>query len=141
VKTVFVFTSGFYALLDGSDPFCPAATQLFRRAESERWQLVTTNYVVHETWALVQHRLGWNALEDFLDALLPLCQVEFVDETLHALGVQRCRQARLRNLSLTDCISFESMKRLGITEAVARDDHFDREGFRLPSRGHQGGGQ
>jgi predicted nucleic acid-binding protein len=65
VKTVFVDTSAFYALLDGSDPFCPTATQSFRRAESERWQLVTTNYVVHETWALVQHRLGWSALEDF----------------------------------------------------------------------------
>lgn len=132
MKTVFVDTSGFYALLDGSDPFSPTAAQLFRRAESERWQLVTTNYVVHETWALVQHRLGWNALEDFLEVLLPLCRVEFVDETLHAWGVQRCRQARLRNLSLTDCISFESIKRLGITEAIARDDHFDREGIRLP---------
>jgi predicted nucleic acid-binding protein len=136
---VFVDTSGFYALLDGADPFCPAATQLFHRAKAEQWQLVTTNYVVHETWALVQHRLGWDALEDFLDALLPLCQVEFVDEALHALGVQSCRRAHLRNLSLTDSISFESMKRLGITEAVARDDHFDRAGIRLPARGHSGG--
>jgi uncharacterized protein len=132
VKTVFVDTSGFYALLDGSDPFCPTATELFRRAESAQWRLVTTNYVVHETWALVQHRLGWNALEDFLEVLLPLCHVEFVDETLHALGAQHCRQVRLRNLSLTDCISFESMKRRRIAEAIARDDHFVREGIRLP---------
>jgi hypothetical protein len=36
---------------------------------------LTTNYVVHETWALVQHRLGWNAVEDFLDVMLPLCRV------------------------------------------------------------------
>lgn len=47
---------------------------------------MTTNYVVHETWALVQHRLGWNGLEDSLDVLLPLCRVEFVDDTLHAWG-------------------------------------------------------
>src|SRR5688572_8247254 len=63
--------------------------------------------VVHETWALVQHRLGWAALEDFLDVLLPLCLVEFVDESLCSLGMQRCRRARLRHLSLTDCTSFE----------------------------------
>ena len=132
MKTVFVDTSGFYAALDGTDPFCQIAAQMFRRSESEGWQLVTTNYVVHETWALVQHRLGWNALEDFLNVLLPLCRIEFVDETLHELGSQRCRQARLRNFSLTDCISLESMKRLGITEAIARDNHFDRAGIQLP---------
>jgi predicted nucleic acid-binding protein len=76
--------------------------------------------------------LGWSALEDFLDVLLPSCRVEFVDQTLYALGAQRCRQAHLRHLSLTDCISFESMKRLSITEAIASDDHFDRARIRLP---------
>ncbi|MCI0534512.1 MAG: PIN domain-containing protein [Verrucomicrobiales bacterium] len=132
MKTVFVDTSGFYALLDGTDPFHPTAKSLFQRAEREQWLLVTTNYVVHETWALVQHRLGWDALDDFLDVMLPLCRVEFADEALHASGVQRCRQARLRNLSLTDCISFECMKRSGITEAIANDAHFAREQFVLP---------
>ncbi len=125
-------TSGFYALLDGTDPFHPTAKTLFQRAEQERWRLMTTNYVVHETWALVQHRLGWDALDDFLDVLLPLCRVEFVDEPFHALGVQRCQQARLRNLSLTDCLSFECMKRHGLTEAIAHDAHFTREQIVLP---------
>ena len=132
MKTVFVDTSGFYAVLDGTDPFHATARSLFERAERERWQLYTTNYAVHETWALVQHRLGWAALDDFLDVLLPLCRVEFVDETLHALAVQRCRQARLRSLSLTDCLAFETMKRHGIAEAIARDAHFTREQIRLP---------
>lgn len=129
---MFVDTSGFYAVLDGSDPFCPSAAESFRRAESEHWQLVTTNYVVHETWALVQHRLGWDALEDFLEVLLPPCTVQFVDEALYALGASRCQQARLRNLSLTDCISLELMQLLGLSEAIARDAHFTRNGIRLP---------
>jgi predicted nucleic acid-binding protein len=132
VNAVFVDTSGFYAALDGSDPFCPTAVELFRRAELDQWQLMTTNYVVHETWALVQHRLGCDAVEDFLDVLLPSCRVEFVDQSLYALGAQRCRLARQRKLSLTDCISLELMLRLGVTEAIARDVHFDREGVRLP---------
>jgi predicted nucleic acid-binding protein len=59
MKTVFVDTSGFYACLDGSDAFHPQALAAFERAEQERWELVTTNYVVHETWALVQRRLRW----------------------------------------------------------------------------------
>jgi predicted nucleic acid-binding protein len=132
VKTVFADTSGFYAVLDGTDPFHPDARVAFERAEREKWTLRTTNYVVHETWALTQHRLGWNALDDFLDVMLPLCQVEFVDPVLHALGVARCRQARLRQLSLTDCVSLEFMKREGLTEAIARDVHFTRENVVMP---------
>jgi predicted nucleic acid-binding protein len=132
VKTVFVDTSGFYAVLDGSDPFHAEARAAFERAEREKWTLRTTSYVVHETWALTQHRLGWSALDDFLDVMLPLCQVEFVDVVLHASGAARCRQARLRQLSLTDCVSLEFMKREGITEAIARDVHFARENVVMP---------
>jgi len=132
LKTVFVDTSGFYAVLDGTDPFHAEATAAFERAKQDQWTLRTTNYVVHETWALVQHRLGWDAVEDFLDVLLSLCQVEFVDAVSHALGVARCRQARLRQLSLTDCISLELMKRDGLNEAIARDSHYTRENIVMP---------
>jgi predicted nucleic acid-binding protein len=71
-------------------------------------------------------------LDDLLEVLLPLCELVFVDQTLHLNGEQRCRQARLRNLSLTDCISFEYMKRSNITEAIAMDAHFQREQISLP---------
>jgi len=43
MKTVFVDTSGFYACLDRTDPFYPAALAAFERAEKEGWTLVTTN--------------------------------------------------------------------------------------------------
>lgn len=119
-------------MLDADDPFHAVAKAAFDRAEQEGWQLVTTNHVVHETWALVQHRLGWNAVEDFLDVMLPLCRVEFVDEALHSQSAQRCRQSRLRKLSLTDCLSFEVMRRLHLTEAIAQDQHFSESGIQLP---------
>ena len=132
MKSVFVDTSGFYAVLDADDLFHAAARSGFERAEREKWQLLTTNYVVHETWALVQHRLGWNAVEDFLDVMLPLCRVEFVDEALHSQSAQRCRQSRIRKLSLTDCISFEVTRRLQLTEAIAQDQHFSENGIKFP---------
>jgi predicted nucleic acid-binding protein len=132
VKSVFVDTSGFYAVLDADDPFHRVARAAFERTERDGWQLVTTNYVVHETWALVQHRLGWTAVEDFLDVMLPLCRVEFVDEALHLQAAQQCRQSRRRKLSLTDCLSFEVMRRLQLTEAIAQDQHFSELGIQLP---------
>jgi len=132
MKTVFVDTSAFYAVLDARDPFHRKALDCFERAKSESWDLVTTNYVLHESWALVQARLGWNAMDAWLDKLASLCRVAWVDQSIHRLGQARCRQARDRRLSFTDCISFEVMRQEGIAEAIAQDEHFDREGFKLP---------
>jgi predicted nucleic acid-binding protein len=132
MKDVFVDTSGFYALLDGTDPLHKQCRDGFRRAAEETWRLVTTNYVVHESWALIQSRLGWEALDAWRDRVLPRCEITWVEEALHALGEARCRQARERRLSLTDCVSIELMRRRGIGEYIGRDDHLDREGFRNP---------
>ena len=130
---VFVDTSGFYAFLDRSDPFHPEARALFLRAEEAKWQLFTTSYVVHESWALIQARLGWDAVEDWLRTLLPMCEVIWVDESLHRLGAARARQARERRLSLTDCISFEAMAARGCERAIADDEHFRKLGYQLAS--------
>jgi predicted nucleic acid-binding protein len=132
MKTVFVDTSGFYACLDRTDPFYPAALAAFERAEKKGWTLVTTNYVTHETWALVQRRLGWEAVETFLNDLLPRCTIQWVDENLHQLGAARCRQVRERRYSLTDAISLECMAQKKIVEAIAQDDHFARVKITLP---------
>jgi uncharacterized protein len=132
MKRVFVDTSGFYALLVQSDPYHSVSLAQFEAAQKNSWELMTTNYVIHETWSLVQNRLGWDALDDLLDTVLPLCHVEAVDSFLHALGVARCRQARERRLSLTDCVSFEYCKHHGITEAIAFDEHFEKQKLKLP---------
>jgi predicted nucleic acid-binding protein len=97
--------------------------------------LFTTNYVVHESWALIQARLAWDAVEDWFDALLPMCEIVWVDETLHRLGMARARQARERRLSLTDCVSFEAMTARGCSEALADDEHFRKLGYLLPAKG------
>ena len=132
MKTVFVDTSGFYACLDCTDPFHHAALAAFECAEQEGWTLVTTNYVTHETWALVQRRLGWDAVETFLNDLLPRCAVQWVDENLHQLGAARCRQIRERRYSLTDAISLEWIAQKKIVEAIAQDDHFARAKITMP---------
>jgi predicted nucleic acid-binding protein len=118
VKPVFVDTSGFYALLDRTDPSHADCLERFRKAEAESWALITTNYVIHETWALVQARLGWEAVAAWRDRMVPLCEIVWVDEQLHSLGEARCRQARERRLSLTDCVSMEVMRRRAIGELI-----------------------
>ena len=130
---VFVDTSGFYAELDGTDPRHSAARDAFALALKHNARLMTTNYVVHESWAVIQARLGWDALDAWLDRIVSKCEVLWVTPELHDLGAARCRQARQRQLSLTDCVSIEIMRRRGIRLAIAFDEHFDREGFQLPT--------
>jgi uncharacterized protein len=132
LKTVFVDTSGFYSFLDGSDSFHLKTHACFQEARSKSWRLITTNYVVHESWALIQTRLGWEAVDAWRDQVVPRCEILWVDQELHALGEARCRQARQRRLSLTDCISIEVMRREKTREIIAHDEHFAREGFQLP---------
>jgi predicted nucleic acid-binding protein len=132
MRRVFVDTSCFYAHLNPDDPFHAQARELLSRAAREGWTLVTTNYVLVETLAVVQSRLGWEAVAAWQQRVLSHVHVAWVDETLHALGEARWSQARERRLSLTDCISFEYMRKQGIGEALAQDTHFVRAGFGLP---------
>jgi predicted nucleic acid-binding protein len=132
VKTVFVDTSAFYALLDPRDRFHAEAHDCFARAQIESWRLLTTNCVVQESWATIQTRLGWDALDAWRDRILPLCEILWVTEQLQALGEARCVQARERGLSLVDCISIEVMRQHRITEAIAQDKQLARQGITLP---------
>jgi hypothetical protein len=139
VTRAFVDTSGFYAFLDPTHEIHPDARDAFLSAKREGWGLLTTNYVVHETWALVQARLGWDAVDAWRDHLLTLCEVAWVNRGLHDVGEARCRQARERRLSLTGCVSIEVMRREGLREYIGQDEHFDREGFEaVRRRSHRG---
>lgn len=135
MKSAFVDTSAFYAFLDRTDLFHEKAKTLIFRAESENWHLFTTSFVVHESWALIQARLGWEAVEDWLGSVLAFCEVVWVDERLYERGAARARQARERRLSLTDGISFEAMLARGCREALADDAHFIQAGFGLSGAG------
>lgn len=131
MKSTFVDTSGFYAFLDRDDRFHAEAKRLFLKSEAGGWALVTSSYVVHESWALIQARLGWEAVEDFLREMVVRCRIVWVDERLHGLGAARARQARERRLSLTDCVSFEVMLAEGCREYLGDDEHFQAAGFQL----------
>jgi predicted nucleic acid-binding protein len=132
---VFVDTSGFYAELDGTDTRHADAKAAFALVLDRRARLVTTNYIIHESWAVIQVRLGWDAVDAWLDRVVPKCEIVWISHDIHDLGAARCRQARQRRLSLSDCVSIEVMRRRRINLAIAFDEHFDREGFRLPAAG------
>ena len=91
--------------------------------------LLTHAYVVVETAALVQRRLGMEAVRALVDDTLPAFELAFVDEALHRAATGAMLAAGRRDISLVDWTSFELMRRRGVTEAFAFDDDFAQHGF------------
>lgn len=128
--TTFVDTSAWYAALDEADPNHIQASVMLRSllpAEA----LVTHSYVVVETIALVERRLGLVAVESFVSKLLGPVRVTWVDPDLHERAVRAMLAARQRGVSLVDWTSFEMMRRQGISSAFAFDSDFAHQGFSL----------
>jgi uncharacterized protein len=84
-----------------------------------------------ETSALVQRRLGIEALQALTDELLLPISTLFVERAVHDAAVSAVLAARMRQLSLVDAVSFEVMRRSGVRTAFAFDDRFARFGFEL----------
>ncbi|HEV8469436.1 MAG TPA: PIN domain-containing protein [Candidatus Limnocylindria bacterium] len=128
--TVFVDTSAIFAFLAANDvDHDRAAATLADLRQNE--ELVTHNYVVVETAALVHSRLGPEAARDLLRVFLPSLNVSWVDERLHEAATSGYLAARRRDISLVDWVSFEFMHRSGLTDAFAFDRDFAEQGFAL----------
>ena len=128
--TIFVDTAALYAFLDADDANHAECEREWRRLLEHGEQLVTSNYVLVEACALVQHRLGVQAVRDLQEVMLPALQVLWVDEQAHREAVSALLTAGRRELSLVDCASFGLMRKWGITSAFTLDRHFDEQGFR-----------
>ena len=129
--SVFADTSALLAFLDADQPRHADVIDAWDRLIDGERRLFTSNYVLVESFALVQRRLGLEALRALADVIVPMMQPLWIDEELHAAAVAALFAAGRRRLSLVDCASFELMRRRGLTEAFALDDDFARQGFRL----------
>lgn len=125
---IFVDTSALYAVLDADDTNHAAAARTFRSLVGEE-QLLTHNYVVVESAALVHNRLGPAATRGLLTEMLPLMEVVWIDAALHAGATAAFLAAVGRRVSLVDWASFEVMRRHGARRAFVFDRHFSSQGF------------
>jgi predicted nucleic acid-binding protein len=129
--TVFIDTSAILAVLDADDLHHSEADVIWQRLLGSDEQLLTTSYVLVETFALVQRRLGMVAVRAVEREIGPLLKVQWLDAEIHQAAMARLLSASRRSLSLVDCSSFETMGRHGIHRAFAFDGHFSEQGFEL----------
>ena len=130
-RQVFTDTSGFYALLDRQDRHHSRARAIFTDLGRARSRLVLSNFIRAEAHGLILNRLGHLLADRFLEqiaqsATTTLVRVIPQDEEGALSIIARYRD---KDFSFTDASSFAVMERLGLTHAVAFDDHFRQYGL------------
>jgi predicted nucleic acid-binding protein len=128
---IFVDTSAFYAILDDRDPNHASARRELDRMAAADESLLSHEYVLVETAALVQRRLGIDVLRRFVDDVLPVVAIAWVDEALHAEAREALLGSGRRHVSLVDWTSFLVMRRHGVARAFAFDPDFREQGFEV----------
>lgn len=133
-KAIFVDTSAFKALFDFSDEFHKKAENFFKKIKKEKIVLITSNFILDETYTLIRVRMGKPAALQFHQDLINSFSVLKVKRITLSDEQKAWRYfAKLpgRGMSFTDCTSFALMKRLGIKNAFTFDNDFAKAGFKI----------
>lgn len=137
MRGLFVDTAGWMACADAADRAHATACQARDEALERGSILVTTDYVIDETLALIRLRLGADAVRAWWDQVEGSARVRW-----EWIGVARADKARDvffryrdKAYSFTDCTSFVVMRELKLKQALTTDVHFSQMGFEaLPVR-------
>ena len=110
----FVDTSAFIAILDSNDEHHTRAKAAWIRLLDQKSAFVTTDFVLLETIAIIQHRIGIEAVQAFNSAVYPLLEIVWIDKSLYESGINSVLTADRKKLSLVDCMSFNVMRLVGM---------------------------
>jgi predicted nucleic acid-binding protein len=133
MNPIFLDTSYLLALEIINDQNHLVASKHWRGLAAFGLSLVTTSYVFDETVTFFNSRKLHAKAIEVGDTLLrsPSISMTFVDEDSFHEGWLLLQQQRDKDYSLTDCISFVTMKSLGIHTALTFDKHFVQAGFKI----------
>ena len=125
---IFIDTSAIYALADKADPNHIAAYSKFEDVLKSGEMFLLHNYILLESAALLQARLGLSSAILFLKDAKSF-EVEWVDLDLHKEAEKELEKIGKRGISLVDCTSFIVMRRRGVQRVFAFDPDFKNQGF------------
>lgn len=128
---IFIDTSAFLAVLDGSDRNHKAANPFWARIIREEEVLICHNYILVETSAVLLRRIGMKAVHVFEQDIIPVLHIIWMTKEVHSAAVSAHLMATRRSLSLVDCVSFEVMHRTGVRKVFAFDRHFKDYGYEI----------
>ena len=127
--SVFIDTSAFIAVLIADDMNHNKFAKTWRALIEQDERLVTSNYVIIETLALLQRHSEMTTLHRFIEDILPAVVVEWIDENLHIVGTNSLIMSGKRGPSMVDCVSFALMRKFSISNVFTFDRYFRAQGF------------
>ncbi len=132
MNAVFADTLYWIALSDFTDSLHERALALTLQYAAA--QIITTDEVLVEylTFFAGANELMRREAADSVKGILaaPLIRVLPQSRASFLAGLDLYIERPDKGYSLTDCISMQSMRRIGLTEILTNDRHFEQEGFR-----------
>lgn len=131
--SVFLDTSFFKALVDPKDEFHSQAHDINAALIKNHVTLVTTNYILDETFTLIRKRCGLQKAQELREKI---AEHSF---SIQVIRISASHDAKAwvwfknswSDLSFTDCVSFVIMKQRDIVLVATFDHHFKQAGFTI----------
>ncbi|MEQ8186412.1 MAG: type II toxin-antitoxin system VapC family toxin [Candidatus Eremiobacterota bacterium] len=132
---IFVDTGAWIAIEDKKDANHEKAMEFKNKILISRSRLITTNYILDETYTLMLMNTGYGKTIDFkykLDQFISnnLLIIYYVNIEIEKYSWEVFEQFNRDKIwSFTDCTSKVVMEKLGLIEVFAFDRHFEHMGF------------
>jgi uncharacterized protein len=131
---ILIDTGAWYALTDPQDRHHGHAAALYVRLnKGEHGRMVTSDYILDETYTLIRMRLGIEPVKRLRGLLGQSSSIHVVrvsdNDFERSMDLMLAHEDK--RWSLTDCTSFVLMKDLEIGDAFTFDHNFVEAGFRV----------
>ena len=134
MRSVFLDTSAWLAALSTREALHEEVAECYEQLVRSGARLVTTNLVLAEMHALLVRRRGAAQALELLDLVRddPSHELIIVGDVLQSSAIDRwLRRFGDQAFSLTDAVSFETMRQGAFSDALTLDHHFAAAGFRM----------
>lgn len=127
---IFVDTSAFFAIENRRDTHHPEALRFRDECLKTGQRLVTSDYVLDESYTIIRLRAGHHVAVQFGEDLRTsqLIHIEHITPEITEMAWRIFKAYRDHNFSFTDCTSFALMEHLHINKAFTFDVHFQEYG-------------
>ncbi|MCE2977892.1 MAG: type II toxin-antitoxin system VapC family toxin [Pseudanabaena sp.] len=134
MKKILIDTSAWAAISDNKDRHHASALNFIKKING-KYKLITTNYVLDETYTLLLMNAGYQttiAFKQRIDIMVAsqVLEIVWIDDAIANRSWQIFTKFNVdKEWSFTDCTSYAVMKQLNIAEAFILDHHFAQMGF------------
>ena len=132
---LFVDTWGWLTLRDRREKKHVEAKKVFDGAVAGRGGIITTDFVLDETFTLLFRRLAFNEARDSMTILSESIEAgEIVSVPISSMRFKAAQALRLKfkdkpDISFTDLCSMVVMRELGVRKILTEDAHFEHVGM------------